>query len=69
VDKHLPLQEKQRLGAAYTNGQRKDDSECKINAAVFQIKIKQEKVTATAIAKLTGLSRKTVYNHSHLWKQ
>ena len=69
VGKSLPLQEKQRLGAAYTNGQRKDDSECKINAAVFQIKIKQEKVTGTAIARLTGLSRKTVYNHSHLWNQ
>jgi len=68
IDSELPLREKQVLGAAYANQRRKEQTEQKIVNAVIQLRDQGSKVSATAIAALTGLSRKTVYNHRAIWK-
>ncbi len=68
INPDLPLKEKQALGAAYANQQRATETERKILEAVEQLRSEGKKVGSTAIAKLSGLSRKTVYNHPDLWK-
>ncbi len=68
IDPALPLIDKQVMGADYTNKQRKRQTEQKIHYAVAELRRQDKKIGATAIANVAGLSRKTVYNHRHIWK-
>lgn len=65
---HLPLESRQRLSARRTHKLRTDETEQKINAAIKLLEESKSKVTKTAVAKLTGLSRQHISNrYGHLF--
>ena len=66
----LPLQNKQRLSARRTHKVRTEGTEKRIRAAISQLTQGKAKVTKTAVAKLTGLSRQQITTrYSHLFNE
>lgn len=67
----LPEEERKRrqsLSAELTHKHRKENTELKIKQAIERLKANGEKVTKSAVAKLTGLERAgIVRNYSHLF--
>ena len=69
VDKSLPVEERQRLGAEYTNRVRSGKSCSQIMQAVRSLKFKGERIGATSVAREAGVSRRTANNYRELWEQ
>jgi hypothetical protein len=67
----LPEEERKRrqsLSAELTNKHRKENTELKIKQAIERLKANGEKVTKSAVAKLTGLERARIsQNYKHLF--
>lgn len=60
---------RQRQGALYTAGMKKNATEAKIRAAVAELMETDEGVTVSAIARLANISSRTVRRYSRLWKE
>jgi len=67
VDKRLKTSNRQKAGAEYTNQLRKEKTEQKIIKAIKQLKEHGCKITASCLEQASGVSRRTLYNHKHLW--
>jgi len=63
----LSIQERQTIGATYTNQLRKENTERAIRKAVKVLAAKGSKIGATAIAREAGINRRTAINHCYLW--
>lgn len=67
----LPEEERKRrqsLSAELTNKHRKENTELKIKQAIERLKANGEKVTKSAVAKITGLERARIsQNYGHLF--
>lgn len=63
------LKERQSKSAEATNQKRKDKTRETIRKAVAELEAEGQKITGTAVIKKSGLSRRTVYQHSDLWKK
>lgn len=66
---NLTLQDKQSLGAGYTNKIRTEATEQRIVEAVEALQAENVKITQKAIAERSGLHRNTLRNHSELIKK
>ena len=60
LDKNLHLSERQKLAAQHTHEVRRECSELKIRQAIQTLKSQNKKVTKSAVAELTGLSRQQI---------
>lgn len=64
---NMPLTERQRLGAHWTHGERKNKTEKRICAALIALTNKKQKITYSSVAVATGLSRQTISrSYAHL---
>lgn len=66
LDKTLPMDEKQRLSARRTHEKRRTDTEGKIRLAVARLKALGSRITLTAVAAASSLSRQTVARYQHI---
>ena len=64
----LQLETKQRLSARRTHETRRDETESKIIKAIESLKADGKRVTKAAVVRVSGVGRRTIYNHySHLF--
>jgi Replicase family/Primase C terminal 1 (PriCT-1) len=62
--------ERQRKSAELTNKHRKENTELKIKQAIERLELNGEKITKSAVSKMTGLHRKGIErNYSHLFPE
>jgi len=69
VDKRLNLINRQRAGADYTNQNRKEKTEKAIVDAVSKLTGQGETFTVAELMRTANVSRRTLYNYNHIWKQ
>jgi len=69
VDKRLNLTNRQKAGAAYTNQNRKEQTEKAIVDAVSKLTGQGKALTVAELMRMADVSRRTLYNYNHLWKQ
>lgn len=64
----LELKKKQRLSARRTHELQRNQTESKIIDAIGQLTARGEKVTKAAVARVSGVGRRTIYNqYTHLF--
>lgn len=68
LDPSLPLAERQRAGAQYTNQRQRDQTEAKIRAKINELKAQSKRITKALVARLCAVSRDTVYQYLHLFE-
>lgn len=69
LNENLSLKTKQSLGATYTAEVKSAATEAKIKVAIAELKKDGKKVSKSAVARSTGLSRPTIHKHAHLFEK
>lgn len=69
LDPALPLNERQRIGAQYTNQKQREETEAKLKTIIDELRNQKKRITKTLVARLCGVSRDTVYQYRHLFDE